>query len=172
MPWSLAKAKRAAILADQTGKMRADLTRLFDACFRIQREACEAAGRHIPLVVENVRGAQEWVGRARWRYGSFYLWGDLPALMPIAAGGLIKHDCYKTAGMNWSNCELRGQDFTRIAGMQAEGIKCGGTWFHEYRSGQGPRNHRSGSLARKRASALIAKIPLRLSQHIGEVYLP
>ena len=55
---------------------------LFDVCFRIQREACEAAGRHIPLVVENVRGAQKWVGRSRWNYGSFHLWGDVPALMP------------------------------------------------------------------------------------------
>jgi hypothetical protein len=25
--------------------------------------------------------------------------------------------------MNWSNRELRGQDFTRIAGQQAEGVK-------------------------------------------------
>ncbi|HMI55188.1 MAG TPA: DNA cytosine methyltransferase, partial [Gemmatimonadaceae bacterium] len=82
MPWSLAKAKAAAIRADATGQALADLTRLFDACFRIQREACEAAGRHIPMVVENVKGAQPWVGRARWSFGSFYLWGDVPALMP------------------------------------------------------------------------------------------
>jgi site-specific DNA-cytosine methylase len=81
MPWSLAKAKRARILADPEERKR--LTALFDACFRIQREACEAAGRHIPLVVENVRGAQEWVGRSRWNFGSFHLWGDVPALMPM-----------------------------------------------------------------------------------------
>jgi C-5 cytosine-specific DNA methylase len=82
MPWALAKAKAAAIRADKTGAELERLNRLFNACFRIQREACEAAGRHIPLVVENVRGAQPWVGRARWNYGSFYLWGDVPALMP------------------------------------------------------------------------------------------
>lgn len=58
------------------------LNDLFDSCFRIQREASEAAGRHIPLVVENVKGAQPWVGRAKWHYGSYYLWGDVPALMP------------------------------------------------------------------------------------------
>lgn len=57
--------------------------RLFDACFRIQREASEAAGRHIPLIVENVRGAIPWVGRSVWNFGSFHLWGDVPALMPI-----------------------------------------------------------------------------------------
>jgi hypothetical protein len=47
MPWKLARAKAAAIRADATGEMLADLNRLFDACFRIQ------AGRHIPMVVEN-----------------------------------------------------------------------------------------------------------------------
>jgi len=82
MPWSKAKAKAAAIRADETGAALDRLNRLFNACFRIQREACEAAGRHIPLIVENVRGAEPWVGRARWNYGSFYLWGDVPALMP------------------------------------------------------------------------------------------
>lgn len=71
MPWKRAKALPPP---DNT---------LFEACFRIQREAIEAAGHHIPLVVENVCGAQKWVGRARWHFGSFFLWGDVPALMPI-----------------------------------------------------------------------------------------
>lgn len=53
------------------------LTALFDACFRIQREASEAAGRYIPMVVENVKGAQPWVGPAKAHFGSFYLWGDV-----------------------------------------------------------------------------------------------
>ena len=82
MPWTRAKTKAAAIRADETGAELERLNRLFNACFRIQREACEAAGRHVPMVVENVRGAEPWVGRARWKFGSFYLWGDVPALMP------------------------------------------------------------------------------------------
>lgn len=53
MPWKRAKA------------LPPPCNDLFDACFRIQREACAAAGRHIPMVVENVKGAQPWVGRAR-----------------------------------------------------------------------------------------------------------
>jgi len=81
MPWSLAKAKRDEYRAGIRDVKQ--LTALFDACFRIQREAIEAAGHFIPLVVENVRGAQEWVGRSRWNYGSFHLWGDVPALMPM-----------------------------------------------------------------------------------------
>ena len=71
MPWSRAKA------------LPPPDNSLFEACFRIQKEAIAAAGRFIPLVVENVRGAQKWVGRSRWNYGSFHLWGDVPALMPI-----------------------------------------------------------------------------------------
>ena len=84
MPWKRAKALPPP---DNT---------LFDACFRIQREACEAAGRHIPMVVENVRGAQKWVGRARWNFGSFYLWGDVPALMPpISRKAILKPQEYQ-----------------------------------------------------------------------------
>lgn len=62
--------------------------KLFQAQFRIQQEASEAAGRYIPMVVENVRGAQPWVGRAAWHYGSYYLWGDVPALMPFTLRGI------------------------------------------------------------------------------------
>jgi C-5 cytosine-specific DNA methylase len=74
MPW-----KRAKALPPPDNS-------LFDACFRIQRETCEAAGRYVPLVVENVCGAQKWVGRARWHYGPYMLWGDVPALMPDGSG--------------------------------------------------------------------------------------
>jgi hypothetical protein len=83
MPWTKAKTKAAAIRADDTGAELERLNRLFNACFRIQAEASLAAGRHIPIIVENVKGAQPWVGRARWLFGSFALWGDVPALMPI-----------------------------------------------------------------------------------------
>ncbi len=126
MPWSCAKALPPP---DNT---------LFEACFRIQHEACEAAGRHIPMVVENVRGAQKWVGRARWNFGSFYLWGDVPALMPITlgrsvmklgiahrAGGITNFHGYKTHGMNRSDQTKRGEDFTRVAGRMAAGTAQG-----------------------------------------------
>lgn len=75
MPWSLAK-KKAAEISEDYWKWY-ELTRLFVRCFEIQLEASEAAGHHIPLIVENVRGAQPWVGPAKAHYGSFYLWGDI-----------------------------------------------------------------------------------------------
>jgi hypothetical protein len=81
MPWSRAKAIAAEYRSGARDVKK--LTALFDACFRIQAEAIAAAGHYIPLVVENVRGACPWVGRSRWNFGSFHLWGDVPALMPM-----------------------------------------------------------------------------------------
>jgi len=74
MPWSRAKAM-AAEIRDDFWKWYA-LNELFVQPFRIAKEA------GVPLIVENVRGAEPWTGPARWHYGSFYLWGDVPALMP------------------------------------------------------------------------------------------
>lgn len=90
MPWKRAKALPPP---DNT---------LFNECFRIQREASEAAGRYIPLIVENVRGAQKWVGQARWHCGSFFLWGDVPALMPIFKK-------FKAPGQNWNAFKETGK---------------------------------------------------------------
>lgn len=192
MPWSLAKAKAAAIRGDETGEKLRRLNLLFDAQFRIQREASEAKGEWIPMVVENVRGAQEWVGRAAWNYGSYYLWGDVPALMPNTIGGRkvsgFRFDgsggSFQTASVNEhlkvpaapgsgrSPAPGRGARFTsRDCGAEvAEGRKgagAGAEWFD-----QNLCQLSSKSSARKQASAQIAKIPLALSSHIARVYLP
>jgi hypothetical protein len=116
MPWTLAKAQAAAIRADTSGEMLEELNRLFNATFRIQREACEAAGRHIPMLVENVRGAIPWVGRSRWNFGSFHLWGDVPALMPPAAAGGTKN------GNDWfgagDDCSLQRKHASNSPGRK------------------------------------------------------
>jgi hypothetical protein len=143
MPWSRAK-KIAAEYRAGTRDVR-KLNELFDACFRIQREACEAAGRHIPLVVENVRGAIPWVGRSRWNYGSYHLWGDVPALMPT------------------TDLPNPGEHFVKQHGSGRE-------WFAG--DGKISRMTSSRSPARKAASAMIAKIPLPLARHIARVYRP
>ena len=199
MPWKLAKAKAAAIRADTTGQMLADLNRLFDACFRIQAQASLAAGRHIPMVVENVRGAQPWVGRARWNFGSFYLWGDVPALMPITLAGhkvpgfrfdgrgsfqsASVRDGEKGVGPRWdaaNGCGAHGM--TRWTNP-AEGFKqhgSGAAWWDKAlderrKNPFGIKNPGCDLTAvgfnkRKAASAMIAKIPLPLSRHIAAVY--
>jgi hypothetical protein len=103
MPWKRAKAMPPPWLG----------IALFEAQFRIQAQASAAAGRHIPLVVENVRGAIPWVGRSRWNFGSFHLWGDVPALMPMtkrvlkggwhsqANGAPMRRDDTKNTGGSW-----------------------------------------------------------------------
>lgn len=177
MPWKIAKAKAAAIRADTTGEKLAALNRLFNQCFRIQKEASFAAGRHIPLLVENVRGAQPWVGRARWNFGSFYLWGDVPALMPIGRA-------VKVPGMDWKPPDdprhRRGQGFNTMADRASRSRDCG-IEIAEGRKGAGAGANwfdqnlcqlSSKSSHRKRASAMIAKIPLPLSRHIAAVYRP
>jgi hypothetical protein len=152
MPWSRAKAKRAALLNDPEGRKR--LTELFDVCFRIQREACEAAGRRIPMVVENVRGANEWVGRSRWNFGSFHLWGDVPALMPIDAA-------IKNRGGSWFKI---AHNTGSGHGRNPDG-RNGGCWMCD------PIAAASG-VARFAAQAKIARIPLPLARHIARVYRP
>lgn len=115
MPWKRAKALNAIGPPHK-------FIELFEACFRIQQEACQAAGRYIPLIVENVLGAQKWIGQARWHFGSFYLWGDIPALMPIprsahkvpgfrfdGSGGSFQSASVKVAGQNWSRFAKTGE---------------------------------------------------------------
>lgn len=223
MPWSRAKQIARALRGQDTfpegytgSRTIAELTALFDACFRIQREASEAAGRHIPMVVENVRGAVPWVGPAAWNYGSYYLWGDVPALMPRPMGGV------KVPGMDWSKFGEPGykavafndeairqqlEDGRKNPGFRFDGSgksfqsesvkrhvddgrKRPGISFAEEgfnctmarelapslkglkynRTDKDRRQHLS--IARKAASAKIAKIPLPLSQWIARTYKP
>jgi len=215
MPWKRAKALPPP---DNT---------LFNECFRIQREASEAAGHYIPLIVENVRGAQKWVGRAQWHYGSFYLWGDVLALMPMTAAlkaqgqnwnewkgwdgreetrpasvrpwgdgtkndgsGWLPNGCLKSnnrmvpdgtkvAGINWSDRSRPAEGFNVTAAQRyREGVKQSGIsgvrengkgdrWFQD-----GAAKHGSRSDSRKAASAMIAKIPFPLAQHIARCFKP
>lgn len=164
MPWKRAKVLPPPYLGIE----------LFNAQFRIQREAIEAAGHHIPMVVENVRAAQKWVGRARWHYGSFFLWGDVPALMPMSSA-------FKAPGQNWNEWKQTGKvsPHWRMQGekpkstrLWQDGVKEGGDWWNKECRKTGMAQFGSKSSARKRASAMIAKIPFPLAQHIASSYRP
>ncbi len=141
MPWSRSKtnnSQKAKALRRKWETDGAD-NRLFDACFRIQKEASESARRYIPLVVENVRGAEPWVGPAKWKYGSFYLWGDVPALMPFTNGSRMKYpaDCGPRL---WKD-----RDVPRLNDGEShiKGRIGGGSWF--YQSRNDPRDVRRTS---------------------------
>jgi hypothetical protein len=161
MPWSKAKALARWYREPDHPERIEELNALFNACVRIGKEA------ECPIVIENVRGAQPWIGRSRWMFGSFALWGDVPALMPITTKG------FKSSGMNWSDRTKTGQDFTRVAGKQAlDGTKNGNDWFGAGADCSLQRRHGSKSTGRKAASAMIAKIPLTLSRYIAATFRP
>jgi hypothetical protein len=141
MPWSRAKKLAAEVRQDKR-RFEAELE-LFRACFRIQVEASEAARRYIPLIVENVRGAQPWVGPSRWNYGSYHLWGDVPALMPY--GKAVKQPV-----------DRRNRK------------KTGGWFYDNYQTSH--RRWSSHSKERKAWTATIAKIPFPLARHIARYF--
>jgi hypothetical protein len=97
----------------------------------------------VPIVVENVCGAQKWVGRAKWHYGSFYLWGDVPAIMPS-----VLHR--KVPGFNFHEHEKTGKGRS----MQSVSVK------------------NTKSTSRAQASAEIAKIPPELARYIAATFKP
>lgn len=199
MPWMRAKQIAAALRGQGSfpdgykGPVTVnELNELFEQPARIQREASEAAGRWIPMVQENVKGAQPWVGPAAWHYGSFYLWGDVPALMPhtnrfLTRKGTSNFHAFATAGQtspafngtneratkntggSWFNIGSPGQKVVNRNPVH-DGVKQHGSgpiWFD-----RGIAAHGSKSSARKAASARIAKIPFPLAQWIAHCYRP
>jgi hypothetical protein len=140
MPWSRAKREIRWQEWRRTSPFSPgfDLNDLFDACFRIQREASEAAGHHIPMVVENVCGAQRWVGPARARFGSYFLWGDVDSVGGrIVAGRLRFGQTLRAARRSknngagtWFAIGSPGQ--TQHNGNPVNGMKQPGRNFHFY----------------------------------------
>lgn len=192
MPWSRSKDpnnSKAAKALRWRWETEGPDNRLFDACFRIQREASEVAGWWIPLVVENVRGCQPWTSPSKANYGSFYLWGDVGMVgkrivradAGFGAAGIVgkhnktvnhvnKRDGF-TSTQHLTNQRESDEFRAGIKGIIApDGTKIGGDWFSDPKSTC--RKHGSRSTARKIASAQIAKIPLALSSHIGRIFYP
>lgn len=110
---------------------------IWKACIRIAME-CRA-----PLVLENVRGAETYMGAAKYKCGPYYLWGDVPALLPTTE---------KKKGLALDRYNFNG---VRL----------------DYKY-QGPRRFSSHSKQRKEWSAKAAMIPIELSTWIGECFYP
>lgn len=183
-PWSLAK-REARWQRWERDSQFGDyhLNDLFDACFRIQREACEAAGRHIPMVVENVKGAQPWVGSAKANFGSFYFWGDVAMVGEHVVAGSVprfgqtvkaaRRRGGKVDGFNFHQFENTGQPGGSFQGaaVKTGGLKNARNWWSD---GEGnlSATTSSHSAARKAASAQIAKIPFPLASYIARALKP
>jgi len=177
-PWSRAKVLGNYYRDKNAPERMEQLNALFNACFRIQREASEAAGHHIPMVVENVKGAQPWVGPARTHFGSFYLWGDINSIGgSIVAGGVrfgnvLRPGKRGTGGKHNPDGTENGQgSWFKIADSKNRGSKNdGGSWFNQFDNGIAKLS--SGSNARKEASARIAMIPPPLAAFIARAFKP
>ena len=117
-------------------------------------------------------GAQPWVGRASWHFGSYYLWGDVPALMPITrkhvnGDGVKAGDRNKaraTGGHQWT----AGFDNHDTIANAQDGRKQKGSGAAWWRGEVGSKSSKSS--ARKAASAHIAKIPYELALHIARCW--
>lgn len=106
--------------------------------FNHTREICEASG--VPYIMENVRPAQRFVGKATHHCGPFYLWG--PGVPPLMAQGITK-------GIDVGSSKL-------VKGMTKEEKR-------EYRK-QFPWNQAwSSSKKRQRDTAAAATIPPELA---------
>lgn len=148
MPWSKAKALAAWYRDQEHPERIVELNELFNACQRIAKEA------ECPIVIENVRGAQPWVGRAKWMFGSFALWGDVPALMPVTTSrramkqgithrpdGSTNFHGRKNSGGSWFNIGGPGQKETgknpvhELAGMKGIPHRPIGHWTNPEENG-------------------------------------
>jgi hypothetical protein len=92
--------------------------------------------------VENVKGAQKWIGSAKWPYRSFYLWGDVPGAHAATSNG-HKGSTFRFDGNDWFGA---GHDCSE------------------------KRRHASHSDAASKPPARIAIIPFPLASWIGELY--
>lgn len=113
-------------------------------------EACEKIARELraPLILENVRNAQKFTSKAKWHVGSFYFWGEMPALWPpIKPRKGFNKTFVGTKGLNRTNWSARGAE-------------------------SGGRQFSSKSKARREWSARAAMIPEELSTWIGECFYP
>lgn len=74
---------------------------LIDRCFEIGRKS------HAWLILENVRGAQKWLGRSKANCGPFHLWGDVPAILPSVSKG-------KENFTGWNGGEMQRAERAKI----------------------------------------------------------
>ncbi len=124
-----------------------------------------------PLIIENVRGAQPYMGKAQNHYGSFYFWGAVPALLPIGrptkgfgpgktgGGGVIHGKTYK-----WPRETEMKISFKDVSKNRDNSVKNFG-WEKTNESKGGTRG--KTKTARKEWSARIAMIPIEFSEWIG-----
>ena len=148
------------------------------------------------MIVENVRGAQPWVGRAKANFGSYYLWGDVGMVGRRVVAGVPRFGVSVQPMSRQSDmkCPNESWNLTRPAYTKdhtwkrnpdgtdhGSGRKNADTLWRE--NGCNAENRMvpskvpgilctksSKSNSRKAASAQIAKIPFPLAQYIARTF--
>jgi hypothetical protein len=136
---------------------------IWEACVRIAREA------ELPLVLENVRGAERYMGKAAARFGSYYLWGDVPALLPP---GKPTKGFYAVKDPGNPRALHRASAGARMAQQRPAAAQ---KWdFAMPNRRQSFSRDKSSPWAERRRlwSAQVAKVPFELGHWIGSCYLP
>lgn len=182
MPFGRSKALAKYYRDPEHPERLDELNELVNACIRIADEA------GVPLIMENVKGAQPWIGRAKWHFGSYYLWGDLPALMPSSRVIKAGHPerSYRNGHVSTAHLTNRAEHALKnnsngswfAIGSPGQ-TQTGGNPVHAATKGFAKRFEdtpmaRVGSkyTARKAASAMIAEIPFDLAQWIARCFKP
>jgi hypothetical protein len=133
-------------------------TSIWEACVRIAQEA------ELPLVLENVRGAERYMGQAAARFGSYYLWGDVPALLP---DGAPRKGFYAPNGSNQARALHRSSAGARMA-QRRDAAASGRDFAPEKDRWRDAGDKSIPWMERRRLwSAQVAKVPLELGFHIG-----
>lgn len=132
---------------------------IWDACVKI------ASDLKAPLILENVQGARKWMGPAKWKYGSWYFWGEMPALIPVGCPRKGFQESAKIPFGGSRDVAIHKIAITRN-GLQRRKIPFPG-------EKEGARALPKASMsARKLWAATVAMIPLELSTWIGECFKP
>jgi hypothetical protein len=163
---------------------------LWDAAVKIAKDL------NAPLILENVRGAVPFMGKQTWNYGSYYFWGEMPALIPIPfmrENGIMSHrkgfkrsipgsgndptGGYKSLPLDGKvylgNAQASFAPARDIADSNISKARNGPQRSKHVFAGECERidGVKSG-LSRKFWAARVAMIPAELSEWIGKVFYP
>jgi hypothetical protein len=117
--------------------------------FGYARQLIEATGK--PFIMENVSGAEAFVGKADYHFGPFYVWGNCLSRgwpWPVEFKKLRK-------GIDLGSSKA-------VKGMSREEIKA-------YRKQFGIMQSGSKSPERKASTAKAAEIPIALASHVAQM---
>ncbi len=138
---------------------------LWDAAVTIAKKL------NVPLILENVRGAVKFMGPQTWNYGSYYFWGEMPALTPIPylkENGVWSHRKGFQSSATQTFDQDRDTQISAIAKARNGLQRTKSIFVGECDRIDGVK----GGLSRKRWAARVAMIPEELSTWIGECFYP